>query len=229
MNEARLLWASFGIENYRLHIDRSCFCPPDEEDATTVVNSGLVMVTTSKRGFVDDHWSELSVATLFDQFEEAIYSPNSAVEVQYNEDFGYPETINFDWLVVAMDDEVSYQVALQSHYELGQTLTQMKTLWDEQEHSLYEMDVTLECFHCSDLRASDEMTLTIADGQVTSGIYIADGEMVDLEALINFPVTADEIFAALEAYTGEGVADVNAIFTATATRTKFLSTHTFAL
>lgn len=212
LNEARLLWASFGIENYRLDIERTCFCVPDEDETTTVVNGDTITVVSSNQDVIADHWSELSVVTLFDQIEEAITDADSAVEVQYNEQFGYPEAIRFDWLVGAVDDEVSYQVALHSHYELRQTLAQMNTLWHEQERSAYEMDVTLDCFYCPGLRAGDEMTLTVADGQVTSGVYVADGEMVDLEALSSFPVTANALFAALDAYVEDGFALVTASF-----------------
>ena len=51
-----------------------------------------------------------SVPGLFDLIDEAIRRDVAGLGVRYNSEFGYPESIQIDWLAGAVDDEVSYRI-----------------------------------------------------------------------------------------------------------------------
>jgi hypothetical protein len=53
-----------------------------------------------------------TIDELFSLIQQAINSDTSVVlDVVYNAEFGYPEKVSIDWLVGAVDDEMTYLVS----------------------------------------------------------------------------------------------------------------------
>ncbi|HEX9892689.1 MAG TPA: DUF6174 domain-containing protein, partial [Gemmatimonadales bacterium] len=60
----------------------------------------------------DPQFADLFAAVpgLFDLIEEAIHAPAAGLAVRYNPAYGYPESIQIDWVAGVVDDEVSYHI-----------------------------------------------------------------------------------------------------------------------
>ena len=111
---SRARWFRSGITDYQFTIARVCECAPESSGPVVVeVRDGLVEERTYVSGVsVDPQFSDLftSVPGLFDLIGEAIRRDAAGLAVRYNPEFGYPESIQIDWMAGAIDDEVSYHV-----------------------------------------------------------------------------------------------------------------------
>jgi hypothetical protein len=112
--QSRVRWSRTGIIDYQFTIARVCECTPESAGPVVVeVRDGLVVEQKYASGVsVDPQYSDLftSVPGLFDLIDEAIRREAAGLAVRYNPDFGYPESIQIDWVAGAVDDEVSYRV-----------------------------------------------------------------------------------------------------------------------
>lgn len=212
LNEARAVWAAQGITDYRMEVQISCYCPPEEREATVIVSGADIEVLSANGMPVSDHPAEISVAILFDQIEKAIDADDSTVEVEYDSTYGYPLSVQFDWIVGAADDEMSYNINLVFNSALAQEVAANKTLWQNQGLDSYQMNYVLECYiYC--VTPAGEMSVTVENGAVTSAVYL-DGASVDLDALSRYPVTVDEQFEMLERYAHSAWSEVQVVFSA---------------
>jgi len=113
LNRAR--WYGSGIADYAFTIARVCECLPEMAGPVVVeVRGGVVQERTYASGTsVDPQYSDLFTAVpgLFDLIEEAIRRDAAGLAVRYNGAYGYPESIQIDWVAGAVDDEVSYRIS----------------------------------------------------------------------------------------------------------------------
>jgi hypothetical protein len=111
---SRARWFSRGVSDYQFTIARVCECAPESAGPVVVeVRDGVVSERKYASGTsVDPQYSDLftSVPGLFDLIDEAIRRDAAGLAVRYNGTFGYPESIQIDWLAGAVDDEVSYRI-----------------------------------------------------------------------------------------------------------------------
>lgn len=104
------VWTSKGIDDYRITIERQCFCPGGQLVFTVV--DGVVT------GVVNDQGQVLRPTDVPDQPKTvpelfalvAGLPAESAVNVSYNEDFGFPSLISVDPIPNAIDDEYTIVV-----------------------------------------------------------------------------------------------------------------------
>lgn len=121
---AREKWDALEDDDYSYVLDIGCFCPQASFTPARVVvqNDSVVAIQNISTGFdlIDESDSSLvfdkygayfpTIDGLFDVLEDAL--PNAdKVEVQYNEQFGYPREISIDWIKEALDDELVYSAS----------------------------------------------------------------------------------------------------------------------
>lgn len=113
LNKNKRLWRDSGITSYQYTFQRSCFCVPTE-DIVVIVSSGAVMEAFYTPGGSPLTPLELAglmtVEELFSTIQRALNSDTSTVAVDYNAGTGYPEQVSVDWIVMAVDDEITYFV-----------------------------------------------------------------------------------------------------------------------
>ena len=113
--DARARWAGAGVANYQYTITRGCECSPESVGPVIIeVRNHQVQTRRYLSGTaVDPQFAELFTAVpgLFDLIDEALQAPAAGLAVRYNAEFGYPETIQIDWVAGFADDEVSYHVS----------------------------------------------------------------------------------------------------------------------
>jgi len=111
---SRARWFNRGVTDYQFTIARLCECAPESSGPVVVeVRNGVVSERKYASGIsVDPQYSDLftSVPGLFDLIDEAIRRDAAGLAVRYNGSFGYPESIQIDWVAGAVDDEVSYHI-----------------------------------------------------------------------------------------------------------------------
>ncbi len=113
LNEARTVWASSGISNYRYTITRQCFCMEEYIGPFTVqVQSGVSTATrTSDGSEVDPIILELlplSAEELFAFAEER--QEQASFRVTYDQATGLPLSVWSDPIPEAADDELGIEV-----------------------------------------------------------------------------------------------------------------------
>lgn len=212
LNEARALWASYGIDAYRLEVERDCYCLPEDLKTLVIVSSpdNIEVLAPETLIYLTDHPTEFSVEMLFDQIEAAIVDPNAGVEAVFDAEFGYPKSVHFDPIKNAVDDEVSYQINLISHYQLSQKVAAMKALWESQQLDTYEIDLFAECFQCS-IRQT-VTTIQVEANEAVSAVYADDGQSADLATFGLYPVTVDQMFSSLEYHLQRAKSDIDLTF-----------------
>ena len=115
LNASLARWESADVEDYRFRFQRLCFCifidPVNIEvrggEITSVVHadSGTVVDTTQMSGYF------LTVDELFEVVQDAIDQEAYSLTVEYHAQLGYPTSIDIDYLLNAVDEEVSFRAS----------------------------------------------------------------------------------------------------------------------
>jgi hypothetical protein len=108
LTQARELWADLGPSAYSLNLVSAC----GERSGlgtykVTVTPEGTTAEGTTRWSFGTD---VQTVPDLFEFIDDADSGGAQVVDVTYNSDLGYPETISVDYMVNAIDDEACYTV-----------------------------------------------------------------------------------------------------------------------
>ena len=118
LERARALWHAAGIRDYRIRLERRCFCPPESLGPALVSVRGSVYVTAVV--YADD-WEPMpegyarwfpSVEGLFDIVEDALLRDAAVVDVTYDRDLGLPREIWIDYKASIADEEMGYVVGI---------------------------------------------------------------------------------------------------------------------
>jgi hypothetical protein len=111
---SRARWYSSGIADYQFTIARLCECSAESAGPVVVeVRDGEVSERKYVSGIsVDPQYADLFTAVpgLFELIDEALRRDAAGLAVRYNPAWGYPESIQIDWVAGAVDDEVSYRI-----------------------------------------------------------------------------------------------------------------------
>jgi hypothetical protein len=102
LDAARRRWRRAGIHNYRLDLDRACFCPPDDGVVIFVRNDRPVNAPATLRGVA-------TILRLFRVVQGAIDDGVADLSVSYGRR-GIPRRIRIDGHLMLSDDEVTYRV-----------------------------------------------------------------------------------------------------------------------
>jgi len=108
------LWSRRGPADYQFTITRICECLPETAGPVLIeVRDGQVNDRRYDSGAaVSPQYDDLfrPIPGLFDLISQALETPAAALSVRYNRRYGYPESIQIDWVAGVVDDEVSYRV-----------------------------------------------------------------------------------------------------------------------
>ena len=106
---ARVRWAQRGPDSYSMTISRGCECLPEVVGpATVTVENGAISARYTNTGApvpMEYSASFPSVEGLFDIIEDAQKNNYYKVDVEYDQELGYPTLISFDMNKRAIDDE----------------------------------------------------------------------------------------------------------------------------
>ena len=112
--EARARWAEAAINDYQFTIQTICFCQQSVvgPSRVTVVDGVTTEIVNLEGGPVDADTRRavpLTTDALFAKVAQALGRAERLV-VAYDDVFGFPSTIDIDWIVNAIDDETTFAV-----------------------------------------------------------------------------------------------------------------------
>ena len=108
------LWFSLNIENYEMIQQISCFCFPYEFNlpkSIKVENDKIVLIDGKDPKETVGRESFYSINSLFYFIESKLKENPEIYEINYNKEYGYPESIYFDMSKMIADDEIGYYIS----------------------------------------------------------------------------------------------------------------------
>ena len=108
------LWFSLNIENYEMIQQISCFCFPYEFNlpkSIKVENDEIVLIDGKDPKETVGYESFFSINSLFYFIESKLKENPEIYEINYNKEYGYPESIYFDMSKIIADDEIGYYIS----------------------------------------------------------------------------------------------------------------------
>ena len=112
-------WDGQNIDHYRFTVAVSCFCPFANVEVTYEVLNGQV-VNQSVQSSPDNPVDEAQVSDFYQPYNtiEKVFdyvgrAVNEADEtaIEYNPTYGFPTSIEIDWIELAIDDEMYLSVS----------------------------------------------------------------------------------------------------------------------
>ena len=110
------LWNSLGISDYDFTVNMTCFCPPPAgTDIRLRVRNGRTISAVDGRNprngvAVDMGDIPDSVPAMFAAVRSAIDADPDSIFVAYDEDYGFPVSIEIDHRRAYADDEVTFSI-----------------------------------------------------------------------------------------------------------------------
>ena len=108
------LWYSLNIENYEMIQQISCFCFPYEFNlpkSIKVENDEIVLIDGKDPKETVGYESFYSINSLFYFIESKLKENPEIYEINYNKEYGYPESIYFDMSKMIADEEIGYYIS----------------------------------------------------------------------------------------------------------------------
>ena len=108
------LWYSLNIENYEMIQQISCFCFPYEFNlpkSIKVENDEIVLIDGKDPKETVGYESFYSINSLFYFIESKLNENPEFYEINYNKQYGYPESIYFDISKMIADEEIGYYIS----------------------------------------------------------------------------------------------------------------------
>ena len=108
------LWFSLNIENYEMIQQISCFCFPYEFNlpkSIKVENDEIVLIDGKDPKETVGRESFYSINSLFYFIESKLKENPEIYEINYNKEYGYPESIYFDMSKMIADEEIGYYIS----------------------------------------------------------------------------------------------------------------------
>jgi hypothetical protein len=108
------LWFSLNIENYEMIQQISCFCFPYEFNlpkSIKVENDEIVLIDGKDPKETVGYESFYSINSLFYFIESKLKENPDIYEINYNKEYGYPESIYFDMSEKIADEEIGYYIS----------------------------------------------------------------------------------------------------------------------
>jgi hypothetical protein len=114
LTENRRKWSSKAVKNYQYDFQRICFCVPAYTKAVKItVREGVAaqMAYANTGEAVDKAKFELyyTVAQMFNYIQTAIDKKAHSIKVVYDDELGYPTSVEIDYIKNAMDDEMRFK------------------------------------------------------------------------------------------------------------------------
>jgi hypothetical protein len=113
LREAEARWNRQGINDYQVVVRYACFCGYTRPVRMTVRFGNVVSRVDAETGEPAPAFAEYvrDIEGLFDLIREAIERKAHKVDVSYDRVYGYPTSIDLDYLFNAVDDELQVTVS----------------------------------------------------------------------------------------------------------------------
>ncbi len=107
LSDARAEWNNYQDGTYSFLLNRGCFCIVAGPFFVQVIDTDVVTAISTHSNEVvrpEDLQYIETVDDVFDMIEDALENADE-IEVEYSE-FGYPTSVDIDWIKQAVDDEM---------------------------------------------------------------------------------------------------------------------------
>tara|TARA_X000000950_G_scaffold246017_1_gene303170 strand:- start:1475 stop:1909 length:435 start_codon:yes stop_codon:yes gene_type:complete len=112
--EGKDLWYSLNIISYEMTQQISCFCFPYEfilPKSIKVENDKIISIDGKHPKETIGYESFYSINSLFYFIENNLSENPEFYEINYNEEYGFPESIYFDMSKAIADEEIGYYIS----------------------------------------------------------------------------------------------------------------------
>tara|TARA_E500000178_G_scaffold278582_1_gene278120 strand:+ start:187 stop:621 length:435 start_codon:yes stop_codon:yes gene_type:complete len=112
--EGKDLWYSLNIISYEMTQQISCFCFPYEfilPKSIKVENDKIISIDGKHAKETIGYESFYSINSLFYFIENNLSENPEFYEINYNEEYGFPESIYFDMSKAIADEEIGYYIS----------------------------------------------------------------------------------------------------------------------
>jgi len=116
LTENRQKWEAQNVSHYRYQISLICFCAfSDKMPLTIEVKDGQTVSILDNQGQQVTESLELferydSIEDIFSTVEAALNGEADQVKAEYNPEYGYPQSVDIDYVEEAIDDELTFVV-----------------------------------------------------------------------------------------------------------------------
>mmetsp|Transcript_13744 Transcript_13744/g.33288 ORF Transcript_13744/g.33288 Transcript_13744/m.33288 type:complete len:577 (-) Transcript_13744:92-1822(-) len=169
LNAAKTKWESMGISNYHFGIFKECRCVFTQRIAIQVSNGEVIHMKTrfGEEVYQNITGYSFTIEDIFGLIKTGIDENYSTVDVEYDEDYGYPNKVVLDESTMRADDEytltIDYLAPLskwQNELEAG------KLLWSEQNLKTY--NYTYQRFCECPTEYQNAKLVQVVDGNVVA-------------------------------------------------------------
>jgi hypothetical protein len=195
--EARQAWEASGVGEYELAMRRTCGeCLPASALAVIVsVSNAGKTVSLAENGERVEALPHLypDVDGLFDLIEDMVLA-GADVEVDYDDDRGFPRSVSVDPVPDAVDDEFGYvidELVVGRLASLRAELLVQRERWSAQRIDDYQLTFSRSCF-CPP-EGAGLVVLNVLEGEPVEWLYFLSGDPIAPEWQSVFP-TVDGLF-----------------------------------
>lgn len=218
LDDSRRAWQQSGISQYELAMRRSCGeCPPAAALAVIVsVSAGEKTVSLAVNGEpVDPSFAGLypDVGGLFELIETALAN-GAEVDVNYDDDRGYPRSVSIDAVPQAVDDEFGYvidQLVVGRLAALRAELSVQREQWAAQRIEDYQLTFSRSCFCAPE--GVGLVIVNVLEGEPVEWLYFLSGDPIAPQWQAVFP-TVDGLFDFIEDAIDRGAESIEVTYDA---------------
>jgi hypothetical protein len=215
LTEAIQAWQASGISDYQLAMRRTCGeCLPLHALAVVVTVSGgetTVSLASNGEPVAAQPRTYPDVEGLFDLIEDFVLA-GADVEVDYDDEHGFPRSISVDPVPDAVDDEFGYLIddlIVGRNAEVRAEIAAQRVKWATQRIDDYQLTFSRTCFCAPE--GAGLVVLTVLAGEPVEWLYFLSGDPVAPEWQAVFP-TVEGLFDFLDDAVDRGAEEIEVVF-----------------
>jgi hypothetical protein len=215
LTEAIQAWQASGISDYELAMQRTCgeCLPLDALAVVVTVSGGEKTVSLAHNGEPVAALPRIypDVDGLFRLIEEMALA-GADVEVEYDDELGFPRSISIDPFPDAVDDEFGYMIddlIVARHRGLRAEIAAQREKWASRRIEDYQLTFSRVCFCAPE--GAGLVVLNVLDGEPVQWLYFLSGDPVPSEWQAVFP-DVDGLFDFLEDAIDRGAEEIEVAF-----------------
>ncbi|HET6363400.1 MAG TPA: DUF6174 domain-containing protein [Gemmatimonadota bacterium] len=215
LTKALQVWQASGISDYELAIRRTCGeCLPLDALAVVVTVSGegkTVSLASNGEPVAALPRIYPDVEGLFRLIEEFVLA-GADVEVDYDDELGFPRSISVDPVPGAVDDEFGYVIddlIVGRNAEVRAEIAAQRLKWAGQRIDDYQLTFSRTCFCAPE--GAGLVVLTVLAGEPVEWLYFVSGDPIGPEWQAVFP-TIDGLFDFLDDAIDRGAEEIEIAF-----------------